>query len=562
MRRLEPLLVLLGYTAGSLLLIGRFLLRAPDDAVVGSFGGDQSFFAWSLVHWLEVLRWNQTPFMTDRIDAPVGFNLAWATTIPGPAVLMAPVTALAGPLVTYNTLALAAPALVAWTMYLLCRHITRDALASIIGGWAFGFSSYILGETLNHLNLALVAALPLIVLVVVRLIEGSLPRWWGTIALGALIAIQFLIFTEVAATATLVGVIALVAALVLGPSDLRLRIVRALPSIGAAYCLALLVVSPLLVAAFLHPNPLVGVIRPNLYPLDLQNLMVPTVVTWVGGAWFREESLQFAGNLTEQLGYIGPLLVLVALAGLWRWRRERFAWVITIASGAAVVLAFGARLTIAGEASLWLPWDAVARLPLIGLALPTRIVVFAWLGVALLTALFVMQRPGGLRRASATRGLITVLALVFLLPVPSAGRWRTGLDTPPGIALGTATAEIPNNAVVLILPYAFRGNGMYWQALAGQRYRQAGGYSAATIPQAYARFPIVEAFYSDRLPPDADQELLRFLAYTGTTWVLIDARTPGPWTKLLREAGGRRDEVGGVIRFHFETAGRAQIEGT
>ena len=38
-------------------------------------------------------------------------------------------------------------------------------------------SSYVLGETLNHVNLALVWALPLIVLVVVRLVEGSLrPR--------------------------------------------------------------------------------------------------------------------------------------------------------------------------------------------------------------------------------------------------------------------------------------------------------------------------------------------------------------------------------------------------
>ena len=100
MRRLEPLLVLLGYMLGSVVLIGRFVIRAPHDAVVGSFGADQGFFSWSLVHWVEVLAGNQSPFLTDRIDAPMGFNLAWATTIPGPALLFAPLTALAGPLVT------------------------------------------------------------------------------------------------------------------------------------------------------------------------------------------------------------------------------------------------------------------------------------------------------------------------------------------------------------------------------------------------------------------------------------------------------------------------------
>ena len=134
MRRLEPVLVLVGYALASTLLIGRHLLRAPADAVVGSFGADQGFFAWSLVHWVEVLRFAQAPFLTDRIDAPAGFNLAWATTIPGPALLLAPITALAGPLASYNLLALGAPALAAWTAYLLARHLTGDALAAILGG--------------------------------------------------------------------------------------------------------------------------------------------------------------------------------------------------------------------------------------------------------------------------------------------------------------------------------------------------------------------------------------------------------------------------------------------
>ena len=69
MRRIEPLWVLLGYGVASFLLIGRFWARAPQDAVVGSYGADQGFFAWSLVHWVEVLAGSQAPFLTDRIDA-------------------------------------------------------------------------------------------------------------------------------------------------------------------------------------------------------------------------------------------------------------------------------------------------------------------------------------------------------------------------------------------------------------------------------------------------------------------------------------------------------------
>ncbi len=562
LRRLEPLLVLLGYGLVSLILIGRFVLRAPHDAVVGSFGADQGFFAWSLVHWVEVLAGNQSPFLTDRIDAPMGFNLAWATTIPGPAILFAPLTALAGPLVTYNTLAIAAPALAAWTAYLLCRHLTQDTVAAIFGGWTFGFSSYLLGETLNHLNLALVACLPLIVLVVVRLIDESLSRRRGVIALAALIALQFLIFTEVAATATLVGSIALLLALVGGPHATRRSILRALPWIAAAYAIAVAIVSPLLIAALLHPNPIAERIRPDLYPLDPKNLVIPTVITWIGGQRFQADSLQFAGNLTEQLAYLGPVLIAVVLAGVIRWRHDRRVWLILLTSLIAVVLAFGSHLAISGDAYWPMPWRVFAQLPLIQLALPSRIVVYAWLGAALTVAFFVSRRDRELLPLYAVRLGIAVLALVCLLPVPRADIWRTDLMTPPGIASGAATAAIPDNAVVLILPYAFLGNGMYWQARAKLRYRMAGGYSAAAIPLAYTQFPIVYGFYRNQLPANPRQELLRYLAYTGTSWVLIDARAPGPWAQFLREAGGIRSEIGGVVRYQFDPRSvRAQVAG-
>jgi hypothetical protein len=562
MRRAEPLLVLLGYAAASLLLLGRHLLRAPEDAVVGSFGADQGFFAWSFVHWVEALAGNQAPFLTDRIDAPVGFNLAWATTLPGPAILLAPLTALAGPLVTYNALALAAPALAAWTAYLLCRRLTGDPIAAIVGGWAFGFSSYLLSQTLNHLNLALVAALPLIALVAIRLAEGSIGRTRGVLAMGGLIGLQFLVFLEVAATATLLGTILLVALLVLGPASSRRRIVAALPWYAAAYGVGLAIAAPLLVAALARSNPIDGRIRPDLYPLDLQNLVVPTAITWIGGERLRGVSAEFAGNITEQTGYVGVLLLAAAGTGAIRWRARRWTWAVVATVVAATVLALGHRLAIGGEAHGTLPWDLVARLPLIGLAIPSRIMVFAWLGLAVLLALLVARRRPAEERPPAARLALAAAALALLLPSPGATWWRTELRTPPGIATGSATAAIPDDAVVLLLPYSFRGTGMHWQAIARMRYRQAGGYSAAAVPEAYARFPIVLGFYADRPPPDARRELLRFLAWSGTTWVLVDARRAGPWTGLLREAGGERSEVDGVIRFRFDPeVVRAQLAG-
>ena len=83
--------------------------------------------------------------VVEAIFAPDGFNLMWTTSVPGPSLLVAPITLTAGPLVAYNVLALLAPALSAFTAFLLCRHVTGRTWPSLVGGYIFGFSDYMLG---------------------------------------------------------------------------------------------------------------------------------------------------------------------------------------------------------------------------------------------------------------------------------------------------------------------------------------------------------------------------------------------------------------------------------
>ena len=68
------------------------------------------------------------------------------------------------------------PALAAWTAFLLCRYLTRSLWPSIVGGYLFGFSSYLLAQDGygGHLNLGAVFLLPLIVLAILRYLDGRL----------------------------------------------------------------------------------------------------------------------------------------------------------------------------------------------------------------------------------------------------------------------------------------------------------------------------------------------------------------------------------------------------
>ncbi len=178
MRRLRKrdLLVLASFAFISFAYFGWRLLPHPGRAILGT-GADPQIFVWSFAWWPHAILGLTNPFVTHALYAPVGANLLWATSVPGLALAFAPLTILFGPVASYNVAALLLPALAAWCAYLLCLHLTRSLWASLVGGYLFGFSSFVLGHQLEgHLNLTAVFLVPLVALVVVRFVEGELSR--------------------------------------------------------------------------------------------------------------------------------------------------------------------------------------------------------------------------------------------------------------------------------------------------------------------------------------------------------------------------------------------------
>ena len=101
------------------------------------YGYDPQIFIWSLAWWPHAVAHGDNPFVTRAIWFPYGLNLTWSTTIPGLALLFAPVTLLAGAIVAYDVAAVLLPALAAWTAYLLCRYLTGALWPSLVGGYLF-----------------------------------------------------------------------------------------------------------------------------------------------------------------------------------------------------------------------------------------------------------------------------------------------------------------------------------------------------------------------------------------------------------------------------------------
>ncbi|HET6173153.1 MAG TPA: hypothetical protein VFD90_11135 [Gaiellales bacterium] len=516
------------------------MLRGGGDTVVGSYGSDQASFAWSLAWWPHALERGIHPLLTKLVYAPDGWNLAWTSAIPGPAVLAWPLTATIGPIPVYDVLALAAPPLAAWCTYLLCRELGTGTWAALGGGLVFGFGTYEAAETLNHLNLALVFTLPLAALVVARHLHGKLSDR-RFVALFALCVIGvFATFLETLFWATLAGTFALGVGLLVSRGSARALLAHCLLLCSLAYGIALVVASPYLWVALAHPDPL-G-INGQGFELDLANLIVPTKVTALRPGSLDHLAAQLGGNnLTEQLGYLGPVLPAIALVALWERRREPLARVLALTIVAATIVALGSRLVVAGHRTwLQLPWALVDGLPLGSHALPARALVIVWLALAVAVALFL---TGGGRARWVAFGLMALT----LAPNLHGDLWVTRLDRPALFEGDRWRSVVRPGENVLTIPLSYDGQAMLWQEEAGFGFRLTGGYVSATLPPELWQYPIVRAIYGLPLPPFPDREVQALVRGRHVDVVLLRDGRPGPWKAVLTHALGAPRPAGGML---------------
>jgi hypothetical protein len=485
----RSLAVLVGYCAVSFLYFGVRLLPHPGRYVLG-FGADPDIFVWNFAWWPHAILHGQNPVVTHAVWAPDGINLAWVTSVPGLALAFAPVTLLFGPVVGYNVCALAMPALAAWTAFLLCRALTRSFWPSVVGGYLFGFSSYMLGQLLGHLHMSSVFLVPLVALVLVRFVRGELGPRGLVWRLGILVALQLAFSTEVAFTVAFALVVAAAAAFALLPAALPL------PVLGG-YAVGAVLAAPLLWFALTDFEP-ETLNDPDPYSTDVANLVVPTRLVSLGNA--LDLSKHFPGNDAERGAYLGiPVLVAIAWFA-WR-RRDRIARYLLALLALAFLVSLGSSLWIGGHRIVTLPWEWVSRLPLFNNVLPVRFSLFLALAAAVVVALWARDAP---RRAAVA---VCALAVLSLVPTVWHGDWKLHPNRPELFAdRHLLDACIPQGANVLIFPFGSHEHSMLWQAESGFRFRMAGGYLRPDVPPTFD-FPAIRKVVKGDADPSMDEIL-------------------------------------------------------
>ena len=194
------------YLAAAYILVGRGLLGDLTGRIVSiNAGYDPSQPIWYMAWFPFAITHHLDPFLTRYVWAPDGMNVAWATSMPAASLLAWPMTSALGPVAAFNTWCFVSLPLAAFGAFLLCQHLTGRNGASILGGYVFGFSPYFLSHLQSHLILILAFPVPLAILLMVRLLEGTVrPRIFIPL-MAVLLALQFGLSLELFASLTAVG---------------------------------------------------------------------------------------------------------------------------------------------------------------------------------------------------------------------------------------------------------------------------------------------------------------------------------------------------------------------
>ena len=526
---LQGLLALAVYLAVFIIAYAFPLVRHPGLPWVGQAELDPNFYIWSWRWWPYAISHGLNPLYSRQIGAPAGYNLAWTTPVPAVAVLLAPVTGAFGPIVSFNlTLVLSAP-VSAWAAFVAIRRLTGRFWAALMAGTVYGFSWYEVAETgAGHPNLYVIMLLPLMVYLALLWRDGKLGSRWLVGLMALAMAAEFYVSDETFAGMTVLGAAGLLIGFVVGrPAD-RHTVARLARLLGLAYVVAIVLVSPYLVYALRHSPPRFTKVQPA-FSLNLHDLVNP----WSG---------------------IVLLVIVLGLAVLtWSSRLTRL---LVIEFVLIVALAIGP-VAMAGTRRFGsVPWERLWYLPVARSAEPLRLMIFGYLVLAIIVAMWLAMpaRSGWLAASRWILGLAAVALVIANVPtastgsvIPAGARSAAVRPTdalPSFLRSGLYRHYLRPGEIVVVV--SNRGNaGLLFQADADFYFRLAGGFINRSLSTATGLPLPVEQL--EHPTPAAERQFRAYVHQAGVGAILVERAWQAPWMKVFRRMGLPGTLVGGVI---------------
>ena len=272
---LQGLVAFAAYLAVFTAVYGWPLFRHLDAPGLRQYWTDPNFYTWSMRWWPYAVSHGMNPLYSGQIGAPRGYDLAWASTTPSVDLLMWPVTAAFGVLVSYNVVLLLIPPVSAWAAFLVTRRLTGQFWASLLAGCVYGFCPFeLVHNWQGQTNLTATAVFPLLAYLVLRWRDGALRDRWLVIWAAAAMAVEFYTFTEAFFDMTAVLAGGLVIGCAVAGRAARRKAARLAWLTAVAYAAAVAAAAPYLYYALRHAPGTFSRQSPA-FSLNLVRLVLP-----------------------------------------------------------------------------------------------------------------------------------------------------------------------------------------------------------------------------------------------------------------------------------------------
>lgn len=480
-------------------------------------GGEADFVeaVW-FIGWVpHALAHGLNPFWSNALNVPFGVNLGQNTEAPLLGLLSAPISWTINPLVATKVVLLLGMPTSATAAFIVLRKWNIWRPAAALGGLAYGFSPYMVGQSQAHPQLMFEPWPPLIALVLVSILGGRRNTQGLGALLGLLVTAQYLTSPEILATVALFATAAMLCIAVRHPRDIveitrtawrPLATALAVTLLLLAYPVWLLVAGPQHIAGPMIPlnnpyhNDLLSFVVPG--PLQRTSLGLHSLITRIIGH----------SNPTEAGGYIGIPLLLIGGVLAWRSRYRPSTQLALILFILAALLSLGPHLTVDGmSTSIPLPFLIIGHVPILERILPARIsfetatffaalIAFGLDDIGQEAALLSHMSKPGQRVLRCWRFVIVAVIFVVLVFTQLPG---SPYATTLGVTLSSNLNRIipTGYPVTLTYPYDF-AEPMFWQAMDGYKFRILGGYAYFKSPNGQG------TTQANRMNPPVLQEFL------------------------------------------------------
>lgn len=389
------------------------LLGAPED--------NQQFY-WNLWWWQKALAAGQNPFYTNWLFFPKGTSLLLHTISPLNAVLAQFFSLFFNLAASFNLLIFFSLVVSGVSMYYLALDVVKDKRAAWVAGLIFTLAPRHISHIYHHLNIIGIQFIPLVILCLRRVWQGVRPYYFGMWTAVWLILTFYTDFYN----ALYIGLwcVLFVAWKMLRERMDYFKKIKAtawVVLITLAFCLPLIV--PMVREKNSGAYPEWGW---DLYGADLTSFVLPPPYHWLVGEYVSPYYQKIGLNDWEATHYVGISVLILAVFGWWRHKRELLFWVVT-GTGFAV-LSFGPVLRVWGHGigNYWPYYWFVQQVPIIQMAKTAgRFSIFLVLSLSLAAAFGIRELVAKWQWRWGVKGVvvgvwaIAMVIVVEFLPRPA-----------------------------------------------------------------------------------------------------------------------------------------------